>query len=353
MQTQFGVDDMPLFSIIVPIYNVQKYINKCVESILNQTHKDLEIILVDDGSPDGCPQICDEYARQDSRVKVIHKDNGGLINARKSGLEAANGAYIGFVDGDDWIEPEMYALFADRIKKYSPDMVLSDFYYDYGNKLINSEQLFEQEFYNKQDLKSKMYPKMLFSGIYYKFGVNPCCWSKVYKKELIEKNLPQVDGRIKMGEDAAFTYPCLLDAQSVATIKTPCYHYITNPQSITQSYDKDMKDIIFLPYDRIKEKCRECGTDLGKQPDYYLIYLANFLLRNETSAKSYRVEVKGILNYDNLILAAKRASLSAVPAHIKFFIISLRLKNKMILSIYFRLLKCYLKRKQHRANRIS
>lgn len=344
---------MPLFSIIVPIYNVQKYINKCVESILNQTHKDLEIILVDDGSPDGCPQICDEYARQDSRVKVIHKDNGGLINARKSGLEAANGAYIGFVDGDDWIEPEMYALFADRIKKYSPDMVLSDFYYDYGNKLINSEQLFEQEFYNKQDLKSKMYPKMLFSGIYYKFGVNPCCWSKVYKKELIEKNLPQVNGRIKMGEDAAFTYPCLLDAQSVATIKTPCYHYITNPQSITQSYDKDMKDIIFLPYDRIKEKCRECGTDLGKQPDYYLIYLANFLLRNETSAKSYRVEVKGILNYDNLILAAKRASLSAVPAHIKFFIISLRLKNKMILSIYFRLLKCYLKRKQHRANRIS
>ena len=344
---------MPLFSIIVPIYNVQKYINKCVESILNQTHKDLEIILVDDGSPDGCPQICDEYARQDSRVKVIHKDNGGLINARKSGLEAANGAYIGFVDGDDWIEPEMYALFADRIKKYSPDMVLSDFYYDYGNKLINSEQLFEQEFYNKQDLKSKMYPKMLFSGIYYKFGVNPCCWSKVYKKELIEKNLPQVDGRIKMGEDAAFTYPCLLDAQSVATIKAPCYHYITNPQSITQSYDKDMKDIIFLPYDRIKEKCRECGTDLGKQPDYYLIYLANFLLRNETSAKSYRVEVKGILNYDNLILAAKRASLSAVPAHIKFFIISLRLKNKMILSIYFRLLKCYLKRKQHRANRIS
>ncbi len=342
MQTQFGVDDMPLFSIIVPIYNVQKYINKCVESILNQTHKDLEIILVDDGSPDGCPQICDEYARQDSRVKVIHKDNGGLINARKSGLEAANGAYIGFVDGDDWIEPEMYALFADRIKKYSPDMVLSDFYYDYGNKLINSEQLFEQEFYNKQDLKSKMYPKMLFSGIYYKFGVNPCCWSKVYKKELIEKNLPQVDGRIKMGEDAAFTYPCLLDAQSVATIKTPCYHYITNPQSITQSYDKNMKDIIFLPYDRIKEKCRECGTDLGKQPDYYLIYLANFLLRNETSANNANEGIKTILTNENIAAAAKNISLSALPFHTALFTVALKLKSKALLKVYYILLKKHL-----------
>lgn len=107
---------MPLFSIIIPVYNVEKYLNKCVDSVLNQTFTDFEVILVDDGSTDNCPAICDSYAEKDKRVKVIHKPNGGLINARKSGLEIADGNYIGFVDSDDWIEPEMYELFANMIK---------------------------------------------------------------------------------------------------------------------------------------------------------------------------------------------------------------------------------------------
>ena len=141
---------MPLFSIIIPVYNVEKYLNKCVDSVLNQTFTDFEVILVDDGSPDNCPAICDSYAEKDKRVRVIHKQNGGLICARKSGLEAARGDYIGFVDSDDWIEENMYELFADMIKKYSPDMVLSDFYFDSGKEIINSEQLFEQEFYDKK-----------------------------------------------------------------------------------------------------------------------------------------------------------------------------------------------------------
>lgn len=198
---------MPLFSIIIPVYNVEKYLNKCVDSVLNQTFTDFEVILVDDGSPDNCPAICDSYAEKDKRVRVIHKQNGGLICARKSGLEAARGDYIGFVDSDDWIEENMYELFADMIKKYSPDMVLSDFYFDSGKEIINSEQLFEQEFYDKKSLNEKLYPVMLFSGIYFKFGVNPCCWSKVYKKELLKKNLPIVDNRIKNGRRRCIYLP--------------------------------------------------------------------------------------------------------------------------------------------------
>lgn len=333
---------MPFFSIIVPIYKVEKYLRKCVESILSQTFRDIEVILVDDGSPDSCPRICDEYARRDSRVKVIHKKNGGLINARKSGLEAANGEYIGFVDGDDWIEPDMYAFFAKAIEKYSPDMVLSDFYYDYGDKLINSEQLFEQEFYDKQALKDKLYPKMLFSGTYYKFGVNPCCWSKVYKKELLEKNLPQVDGRIKMGEDAAFTYPCLLDAQRVAAIKTPQYHYMSNPDSMTKSYDKDLKDIIFLPYAHIIKKCRANGADLGKQPDYYLLYLVNLLIRNETEAKNGKDTLNKVISNQDIINAAKAVNLSSLPLHMKLLAISCKYKSKLGLFLYFTLMKRHL-----------
>ena len=333
---------MPLFSIIVPVYNVEKYINKCVDSVLSQTFEDFELILVDDGSPDNCPAICDEYEKKDARVKVIHKQNGGLINARKSGLKIANGEYIGFVDGDDWIEPDTYENFAKMIKKYSPDMVLSDFYFDDENELINSKQLFEQEFYDKSALKEKLYPKMLFSGIYYKFGVNPCCWSKVYKKELIEKNLPQVDGKIKMGEDAAFTYPCLLDAESAATVKKPSYHYIQNPQSMTNSYDKNLKNIIFLPYERIKEKCRECGTDLGKQPDYYLLYLANLLIRNEITGNNISGAAKLILSNENIFNAAKKIDLSILPIHIKILAYAIKIRSAGAVKIYASILKRFI-----------
>ena len=97
-----------LISVIVPIYRVEAYLEQCIQSIRNQTYKNLEIILVDDGSDDQCPQICDRYARVDERIKVVHKVNGGLDSARKAGIIAASGKYIGYVDGDDWIEPEMY-----------------------------------------------------------------------------------------------------------------------------------------------------------------------------------------------------------------------------------------------------
>lgn len=333
---------MPLFSIIIPVYNVEKYLNKCVDSVLNQTFTDFEVILVDDGSPDNCPAICDSYAEKDNRIKVIHKQNGGLINARKSGLEAASGGYIGFVDSDDWIEPEMYELFAQMIEKYSPDMVLSDFYFDNGKELINSNQLFEQEFYDKSALKEKLYPKMLFSGIYFKFGVNPCCWSKVYKKELIEKNLPLVDGRIKMGEDAAFTYPCLIDAQSVATIKKPCYHYILNPDSMTKAYDKNLKNIIFLPYNRLKEKFCESGINMEKQTDYYLLYLANFLIRNETQAESISDGINVLISNNDLYNTASRVDASPLPIHIKVLTAILKYKSKSLIRLYIKLFKKYL-----------
>lgn len=328
-----------MISIIVPVYKSEKYLQKCIESIINQTYKDIEIILVDDGSPDNCSEICDSYAKKDKRIRVIHKQNGGLINARKSGLAIAQGEYIGFVDSDDWIEPEMYQLFADMIKRYSPDMVLSDFYYDNNGELANSEQLFDKEYYDKIALEKFIYPKMLFSGMYYKFGINPCCWSKVYKKEIIKKNLPLVDGRIKMGEDAAFTYPCLLDSKSVATIKKPCYHYIRNPESMTKSYDENLKEIIFLPYERIKEKCHEAGIDLGKQQDYYLIYLANFLLRNEVVAKHFAVTIRMLFLNQEVINAAKHINISDLPAHTKFFITALKRKSKLLLIIYMTVLK--------------
>ena len=107
----------PLISVIVPIYNRELYLEKCIESIVSQTYSNLEIILVDDGSPDNCPAICDEWAKKDSRIKVVHKENGGVASARNAGLSAATGDYVAFVDGDDFIAPEMYSVLTQYLSE--------------------------------------------------------------------------------------------------------------------------------------------------------------------------------------------------------------------------------------------
>ena len=119
---------MPKVSIVVPIYNVEKYLEQCIDSIINQTLKEIEIILVDDGSPDNCPQICDDYVKKDSRIKVVHKTNGGLSSARNAGIEIATGDYIGFVDSDDYIELDMYEKMYNIAIENNVDFVMSDYY---------------------------------------------------------------------------------------------------------------------------------------------------------------------------------------------------------------------------------
>lgn len=259
-----------MISVIVPVYKVENYLRQCLDSLAAQTLDDIEIIIVDDGSPDGCPEICDEYAAKDARMKVVHKQNGGLLSARKAGVAASSGDYIGFVDGDDWVEPETFMNMHNAIIKYSPDMVLSDFLCDYGDCIEPSDQCFEEGFYDRARLESEIFPKMLFDGRFYRFGVNPNCWSKLVRRELIEKNLLPVDERIRMGEDAAFIYPCMLDSQSITCVKTPTYHYRITEQSMSNAYDERLKDIILLPYKRLKEKNIDSNFDISSQLNYYL-----------------------------------------------------------------------------------
>lgn len=261
-----------MISVIVPIYGVEKFIKKCIDSIIHQRYNNIEIILVDDGSKDDCPQICDEYAKKDSRIRVIHKENGGLVSARQAGLEAATGDYVGFVDGDDWIEPDMYEKMAEAAEKYSPDVICSEFYSVFDDRDEVSCQCFDEGFYNKERLIKEIYPTMLYSGKYYRFGISPNCWSKLFKKELLKKFLPIADTRIKMGEDAAFTYPCMLGAESMYCIKKPMYRYRILSSSMSRGYDKGLESIIFLPYEAIKKANETSEFDIANQLAYYHIY---------------------------------------------------------------------------------
>ncbi len=334
-----------MISIIVPIYKVEKFINKCVDSIIAQTFKEIEIILVDDGSPDNCPQIVEEYAGKYENVKAIHKENGGLIAARKSGVEIATGEYVCFVDGDDWLEPDMYANIADAIEKHNPDCVITQFYYSYEERDEVSEYKLSQELYTREDLEKEVFPTMLFNGTFYSFGIYPCCWTKVFKKEILEKHIYDVDDRIRMGEDIAFTYPCLIDCQSVAFIDKPLYHYRINPESMTKAYDDKLPDIYTIPYNALVNKSRELNVDLSAQLPYYLLYLANFVVRNEASKanpktkKESNAVIKALLENNDLQSELKRIDMAKLPTHTKLLVSALKSKSVKAVNAYMAILR--------------
>lgn len=341
-----------MISVIVPVYNVEKYLRQCLESLSAQTLDDIEVIIVDDGSPDGCPAICDEYAAKDARMKVIHKENGGLLSARKAGFAASRGDYIGFVDGDDWVEPDTFLNMYNAVREYSPYMVLSEFLCDYGDRAEPSEQCFEESFYDRVRLEKEIFPVMLFDGNFYDFGIKPSCWSKLVRRDIFEKNLMTVDERIRMGEDAAFIYPCLLDSQSISCIKMPTYHYRITGQSMSTAYDEKLKDIILLPYKRLKEKNTDSNFDISSQLNYYLLYMVNFLLRNEAkkanthSRKERREVIENICADKDIRSAATAVDMRKLPAHTKLLASSLGRGSVLMTEKYVNFLRIYLGGKQ-------
>lgn len=339
---------MALISIIVPIYKVENYLKQCVDSIVNQTYKNIEIILVDDGSPDNCPAICDEYAQKDDRIKVVHKANGGLISARKAGLQASKGEYVCFVDGDDWIEPAMYQLVADSIEKHNSDCVITQFYYSYPDKEVKSDYKLNKDFYTRNDIENEIFPTMLFDNQYFKFGIFPNCWTKVFKRNLLEKHLIDTDDRIRLGEDIAFTYPCLMECQSISFVDTALYHYRINPNSMTKAYDNKLPDIYYLPYKTVSEKSKILNVDLTNQLPYYLLYLLNFVIRNEAntsnpkSKKEKSQVIDDIITNDKILSELDGIDISLLPGHTKLFYTSLKKKSKLMLNSYIKLLRRFL-----------
>lgn len=233
---------MATVSIIVPIYNVEEELRKCVSSILAQTYKDIEIILVDDGSPDNCGAICDEFAHKDNRVVVIHKENEGLVNARKSGLEKSTGRFISYVDGDDWIEEDFIQNLMDCQQKYNADIVAAGFSKDIGDISDKHSNAIASGFYDKQKMISDVYPRMICAGPYFYFGICSYVWNKLFKKELLFESQMAVDPRISVGEDTAVVFSVLLKANSLYISENTSYHYYQKAFSMLKSMDSLEKE---------------------------------------------------------------------------------------------------------------
>ncbi len=231
-------------SVIVPIYNVERYLPQCVESIINQTYTNLEIILVNDGSPDNCGKICDHYAAKDSRIKVIHKENGGLVSARKAGLQLSTGEYIAYVDGDDWIEEKMYSSLYKSAKESNADIVIAGHKEELGGKVVEiSLNSIPAGIYKKEDLPFKVFSKMLYTGKFSQFGIYSYLWNKLFKREVIYNFQMAVDNSISMAEDAACTYPCILNAETICITEDAHYRYRQHINSMVKTRDKNILDV--------------------------------------------------------------------------------------------------------------
>lgn len=214
----------PLISVIVPIYMIDKYVGICIESIINQTYKNLEIILVDDGGKDRCPEICDLYSRKDNRIKVIHKPNGGLVSARKAGLQQSNGSYISYVDGDDWIGPGFIEGLYTAAKTSGAEMVCAGQSRDLFSKSAHFTNAIPVGIYEGERLK-ELWRNMISYGSFYRPGISTYVWNKLFKREVLLASQSSVDNRISIGEDGAVTYPVLLSCKKVAVTDNVAYHY--------------------------------------------------------------------------------------------------------------------------------
>lgn len=223
----------PLISIIVPIYNVEKYVEKCILSIINQTYKNLQIILVDDGSTDTSGQICDIYAQKDQRIHVIHQKNGGLVRARKAGLDEAKGQYIGFVDGDDYIDKDMYAEMLHDIIKYKVDFLHTGYLKEIDKK-TKVELNYNDGIYNIKYLKIQFLQNYILNV---NQGYNMSCsiWSKLFKRDLIIKCYNKVPNTQSYGEDLLAVSACVLEGNSIYMKKKAYYHYVYRKKSIVNS----------------------------------------------------------------------------------------------------------------------
>lgn len=214
----------PLISVIVPVYRIERYIGICIESILDQTYKNLEIILVDDGSPDRCPEICDLYASKDSRIVVIHKENGGLVSARKTGILASHGEYIGVVDGDDRIGRGYYMSLFSAISESGADAAVAGFTRDLFSKSQVILNALPSGTYEGEAL-SGLYKQMLSCGKFHSYGITTYLWNKLFRREYIFECQLNVDDGISIGEDAAAVYPALLKCRKICITDNCAYHY--------------------------------------------------------------------------------------------------------------------------------
>lgn len=249
-----------LISVIVPIYRVEQYINRCIESLINQTYSNLDIILVDDGSADNCPKMCDDWVKKDSRIKVIHKENGGLSDARNAGFKIATGDVISFIDSDDWVEPKFFEVMLNVMQNDESDIVSCGVkWVDEDGELLRTASVEAHEMLNTHDSMQEL----LHDG-----KLKQHVWNKLYRRNVIE-NISFEKG--KYHEDVFWSYQVIGRAKKISVIPDSFYNYVQRADSIMgESYSPKRLDVL----DAMQLRCEYIKTHF---PDLFDNSIKNYM----------------------------------------------------------------------------
>ncbi len=293
-----------MVSIIVPVYKTEKYLDRCVASLQNQTLRDIEIILVDDGSPDNCPQMCDTYAASDERIRVIHKPNGGLSSARNAGLRAARGTYVGFVDSDDDVEPAMYEKLRATAENENVDFVMCDYLRvpASGERYLKTLNIRPGR-YDKAAIRKEVFSALIM-GENVDYGPLLSVWHCLYRADFLRSHNLYFDEEVRWSEDNIFSAIVGYHADSFYYLKgAGLYHYYQNPGTITTGYrpgawgvyctmNRHLHDV----FDHITD------YDFSRQLKLHMIYYAcNCIGQACTQPKGEAMqEIRGILRSGEL-----------------------------------------------------
>jgi len=281
-------DKPPLLSIIVPVYRAEEFLHRCVYSILSQTFEDFELILIDDGSPDKCPQICDEYEKKDKRVKVTHQANMGGAAAVARGVNLSKGKYIGFVDSDDWIEPEMYRNMLSAAIQYNADLVKCGTISHRGEKSVEYSGIDKIEVFEGEKIIANLLERILNPWLFWKDGgliFPPSRCNKLMRNDWVKQNRKYWDSCVIMGPDLVIMLSILLDCCKVVCLPESYYHVVGSEFSTTRSYHPSLWESnkrLFKAIDNIYE-VKKVNADSYKRK--YYNYMTLFSIRNEFRSK--------------------------------------------------------------------
>lgn len=332
---------MPKVSIIVPVYNAEQYLDRCIESILSQTFSDFELILVDDGSYDNCPAICDNYAAQDKRVKVIHKNNGGVSTARNQGIEIAAGDYLMFIDSDDYVDANMLEIMLNSADDF-PDYIVTGLCmetYEQG-ELVRRDQY-------KMPLK-KYSVRTLFEALNNEYALicicSPCC--KLFKKKIIEVNNIRFCEQMSLGEDTYFNLDYFEHCNLIISINREFYHYVRdNKDSLFSKYHSNSLLVHEKVYDKMrnliyKKECSEiCKRDFEEMYFNMLVscIIQDFKNADKTSIKFRKSNIKKVITNEHIIRNLKHYKFNGIKQKVIHKVVSLGNANLIYLmfKIYY------------------
>lgn len=316
-------------SVIVPVYNAEKYLQECVDSILQQTITEIELILVDDGSTDSSPALCDKCVAQDARVKVIHKPNGRAASARNAGLRIAIGEYVAFVDSDDWISPDMY----EKMLQTGADVALCDYVRFLGeNEFLFTQPNVAAGFYNKAQIREKIYPHLVMDGIEYPITISNCVM--LIKRDIITRNQLSYREDILISEDAPFGSEVLYCADSFAYLKGErFYHYRMTEGSASKTYkpwwwDSSLK--INEETENFFSKCED--YDFTQQIKSNMFYLTRaeiyyILCNRELSRKEQNQKIRAVMEHPRVMRMMKGFDVSPYPLSFRMLYWSIRYQS--------------------------